>query len=409
MRTPGGKRDWTNLGAGPAGLIADRILANDIADYVRFRAVCSSWRTSSDDPRGPSVFDRRYHPHLWIISVCGWQRRLLNVSTGELINLSQPDRRSYLVLGPTAEGLLLLCRKSSLVVQLLNPLTDQLTDLPCADTLINPLRRSKDDSNLRKVRRLQVLGAGMAGDSMIALLFRECDERHKFCSDDSTCLAVAKPGDESWIRLDTSKYEIVSGLPFAGRFYCATSKNVMVLQLQQAAAASHQQNQKPIFYLKRPRPQERPSPQQPQLELVVAANYEFDTRTSSYISLAENNGELILTRCYPIFLGQRYKMREVYRVDLDAGKTVAMSRVDGRAVFVGPQGGRALSVRAGLSPSISANTIYFCTRHQTPGNPSAQMNFDTWHVLDGSVAEDCSARCTCSIVQHLVSYVLGCW
>ncbi|KAK3127450.1 hypothetical protein QOZ80_7AG0573490 [Eleusine coracana subsp. coracana] len=379
MRVPRCWRDWTNLGEGPTGLIADRLLANDVADYVRFRAVCAPWRACSDDPRSHSVFDRQYHPHQWIISVQGWRQSLLNVSTGEIINMRQPYCRNFLLLGPTAEGLLLLCQKSTLIVQLFNPLTGQLIDLPCADTLTK-IRYWRMADNLAEVRRLKVLGAGMAGDSMVAVLFRGCDERQNFYDNDFTRVAVARPGDKSWIRLDTVD-GIVSALPFTGRFYCATSKNIMVLQ--QATAS-----QKP--------------------QLVVAADYEFDTSARSYICLADNKGELILIRCYPIFHGLRHKMREVYRVDLDAGKTLAVTRVDGHAVFVGPQCGHALSVRAGLSPSIRANTIYFCRRHQTACNPSGLIDFDIWRVIDGTVMEDGRTKGPpCSVVEHLASYILG--
>ncbi|CAN6205817.1 unnamed protein product [Urochloa humidicola] len=42
-------RDWANgLSAGPAGLIAELLLSDD----VRFRAACAAWRAGTADPHG---------------------------------------------------------------------------------------------------------------------------------------------------------------------------------------------------------------------------------------------------------------------------------------------------------------------------------------------------------------------
>ncbi|XP_020196910.1 uncharacterized protein [Aegilops tauschii subsp. strangulata] len=117
-------RDWADRIAGPAGLIAERVLADDVADYLRFRAVCRTWRRCTASP----------HEH---DSLNVWKQRrdFLNVSTGERIRVDLPELRYQYVVGATSDGgLIVLCDKRTYVVRLLNPLTRQLTTLPAAIT-----------------------------------------------------------------------------------------------------------------------------------------------------------------------------------------------------------------------------------------------------------------------------------
>ncbi|GJN11229.1 hypothetical protein PR202_ga29403 [Eleusine coracana subsp. coracana] len=87
-------RDWANLADGPAGLIAERVLAADVADYLRFRAVCRPWRLCCADPRRHSALDGRFHPRRWIVldkqALGGGRRcrRFINFTTGDYLWVS---------------------------------------------------------------------------------------------------------------------------------------------------------------------------------------------------------------------------------------------------------------------------------------------------------------------------------
>lgn len=58
---------WASLHTDLLDLITKRVLASDLLDYVRFRAVCSQWRAASPCPRGRGVVDLCFHPRRWMM------------------------------------------------------------------------------------------------------------------------------------------------------------------------------------------------------------------------------------------------------------------------------------------------------------------------------------------------------
>jgi hypothetical protein len=56
---------WESLQGDLVRLVASRLLAVDLLDYVRFRAVCTHWRSETPSPRGRGVLDPCFHPRRW--------------------------------------------------------------------------------------------------------------------------------------------------------------------------------------------------------------------------------------------------------------------------------------------------------------------------------------------------------
>ncbi|KAM0898686.1 hypothetical protein ACQ4PT_021834 [Festuca glaucescens] len=350
-------RDWANLTDGPAGLIAEEVLADDVAGFLRFRAACSSWRRRTPSPNVHDGLDSRFHPRRWIMlpEVFAGQisrRDFLNVSTGERIRVDPPKLRHQFVIGPTAEGLILLCQKRTGRVYLLNPLTQQLTALPNMTSLLYSLNshRWKSGTGLRKLKELKGFSAGLADSSTIALHFDDHERE----------LAVAKPNDKRWSRrvrpysLMASLNPITTTLSFANRFYCFTRSGIKVVDVTDAG-------------------------QRPQLAAVKVDEHFWSQDED--VSLVDNDGELILLRPSGRRIIEPY---DVHRVDLDAGQMVPMHGLRGRAVFVCNSGagrGRSLSVHTGLSSSITADAIYRC-HSDSCGRNDGRPKIDVFLVPD---------------------------
>ncbi|GJN32804.1 hypothetical protein PR202_gb21335 [Eleusine coracana subsp. coracana] len=96
------------------------------------------------------------------------RRRFVNVSTGECIKIGIPDLRRHYFFGQTTEGFLVLCQMGTYIVQLLNPITGLVTDLPSATTLGLEGRRG---STAHKARGLVFHSGGLIKTTTRLLLF----------------------------------------------------------------------------------------------------------------------------------------------------------------------------------------------------------------------------------------------
>uniref|UniRef100_A0A0E0D829 KIB1-4 beta-propeller domain-containing protein n=1 Tax=Oryza meridionalis TaxID=40149 RepID=A0A0E0D829_9ORYZ len=336
-KRPTRERDWSNLTDGPAGLIAERVLAGDVADYVRFRAVCTAWRRCSTDPREHNSLDSRFHPRRWFMlrewpeRAAPHRRRFINAATGQCVAVDLPEIDGHRSFGPTAEGLLVLLPS-------LATLLPRNRFQKCLFPRRKKAFKTCYDRDILVGRDLSVGGAGLAGsDGLIALYLYN-----------TRMLAVAKPGDERWtlVLVDHRVPRLASSLSFAGRFYCVSDDADAVMTVETS------ENQPPRLVAA--------------AELAIQYSPMMDT-----LHLVENGGELMLVhrkhRCMSAscIVGgdgneSHYEMwkwkYEVYIVDLDAMKTTLVHGLNGRALFVGLS--RALSVCPKVFPSISADTIY---------------------------------------------------
>uniref|UniRef100_A0A0D9VYS1 KIB1-4 beta-propeller domain-containing protein n=1 Tax=Leersia perrieri TaxID=77586 RepID=A0A0D9VYS1_9ORYZ len=317
-------RDWTNLGEGPAGLIAERILSNDFA--VR----------GDSAPRTRA--DRRFHPRQWVLFETDENhgRGFVNLCSGRLNLL--PEIRDHDVFGPTTEGLLVLVDRTTYVVRLLNPFTRQASNLPPTTELLSP-----DGCRLElRYKSLKVSGAGLADDFTVAVLFGDIDT-----------VAVAKPGDVHWtvVHRALGGTWLAAGLSFAGNFYCASATQVMVVKMSAECP--------------------------PRMAIAAKLPRPISAMMLDSVHLVEIEGKLMLVDRQSNGSREMRKFK-VYHIDLDAGKMVPVHGLFGHAVFIGVE--QSLSVSPSVFPSISADTIYLGFDSLLTGT----MDYSPIHLMDGT-------------------------
>ncbi|CAN6301673.1 unnamed protein product [Urochloa humidicola] len=194
-------RDWANLMPELIDEISGRLLSLDVAEYLRFRAVCKPWREGTDDPRA-GVMDRRFRPRNWIV-LCITpdptpQRRLLNLSTGVSLGVELPAFSTHCYLC-AADGLLVLYHRRTNGIRLVDPLSNVITEFPTISrsnivSVVPPRRGSRQSSVFRDNWGLWpnlIDGAGLDDTTSPPTLV--------LCLRDAMCnIVFAKPGDAQW-------------------------------------------------------------------------------------------------------------------------------------------------------------------------------------------------------------------
>lgn len=196
-------RDWANLLPEIVEEICAWVLALDVVEYFRFRAVCRPWRELTPDPRARPL-DSRFRPRNWMVVTTipdrDTRRHLLNLTTAATLEVDLPALITHCHLC-AADGLLVLFNGVTKLVLLLNPLTNTVTGFPpianIIDDSIPPNRWERRPSLFRAPKCLGkftpylINGAGFDDSTSPPTLVL-------FLRMSASNIIFAKPGDAHW-------------------------------------------------------------------------------------------------------------------------------------------------------------------------------------------------------------------
>jgi hypothetical protein len=172
---------WACLHADLVRLIGWRVLAGNLLDYVRFRAVCSLWRSSTVCPRGRGLVDGRFHPRRWVLLPEGYALfpghtelhgyvRFFNLSTGLSVRARLPLFQDHRVLD-SVDGLVLLLQEGDGgAIRLLHPFTGDIAELPPIMTLVGDFAAKSSVGDLSDFSRICATSVSVSADGLITVM-----------------------------------------------------------------------------------------------------------------------------------------------------------------------------------------------------------------------------------------------
>ncbi|KAI4962613.1 hypothetical protein ZWY2020_028731 [Hordeum vulgare] len=120
--------DWSSLPSDLVNRIADCLLAsNDVDCYMDFRAVCTNWRSATNDPKNSA--DLRFRPRRWIVIDEVFQsdaRLLVNTVSGRIVRKELPLLRGFYYVATHGGFFVLAEKKPPHAACVLNPLTGHM-------------------------------------------------------------------------------------------------------------------------------------------------------------------------------------------------------------------------------------------------------------------------------------------
>jgi hypothetical protein len=320
------ERDWTSLHPDITRLIAERLLDEDVAEYIVFRAVCTHWRSSTPSPRDPTLADRRFHPRGWVALCEGTGVRpvdeeaitFFHTSTGRVRRLHLWELQGQRIVGFT-DGLILLLDTCTAFLRVLHPFTRVVVQLPSLSRFFH-LVLSKQASF--KMDTFVWLNAAVcvASPSSIAVVVWFPNMPVVIC---------AEPSSEHWGILH-SHIQFTNTLPFSGRLYGVTRAGRQLVQ---------------IYPLLR----KHVNP------VVAEVPKDLGHPQNCCYYLVESMGAMVVAVVHKISGGSSCAFT-VFKVDLQSQELTRVPNLRDQALFLNND--RCLSISANNFPSISSNSIY---------------------------------------------------
>uniref|UniRef100_A0A0A9CIH3 KIB1-4 beta-propeller domain-containing protein n=1 Tax=Arundo donax TaxID=35708 RepID=A0A0A9CIH3_ARUDO len=360
---------WASMDEDLLRLIAWRVLAGDLLDYVRFRAVCPHWRSSTMCPRGSGVVDPRFHPRRWMMLPEGHGLypahgklrgyiRFFNLDSGKFVRVKLPIFKDHCVLD-SVDGILVMCRDKDTTIRLFHPFTGDVADLPPLATLARHVNPDLPGGS-HPVHKFHYLGGVCASFSVsVTGVITAMLALHRM-----SCVAFATSSDRQW-NLSTWTLDYRPPLSFQGKLYMVrmnftSGQNTDIFQVD-------------------PPQEERVSSGSSLPSPKLIATIPADKLTHP-IYLAECQSQILVVG----YTDGSYSRMAVYRLsDLLLEKFVAVRSIGDKALFINERS-IYVSANKGL-PTVVGGTIVH-PRQKNGSLTQYHISSDTWsRPMDGCI------------------------